>query len=156
MLRNEKQQQMNFATRTTTAKRFHFHICFQFLVSVSSFHFISISCFSICPSAHQTLFTHICEGLGMRLLPNVLCCSCMVSASKLHPQSPSETLLHICGLCLSVRVTTLVLAVNSDWFQVLQSYTLLLQLPILPLTEGQSGLSELSVISCIMGLRDIR
>ena len=77
MPRNEKQQQMNLATRTTTAKRLHFHFCFQFLVFVSSFHFIFISCFSICPSEHQTLFTH---GFGMRLLPGVSCCSW-----SLHP-----------------------------------------------------------------------
>ena len=42
----------------------------------------------------------------------------LVFASKLHPQSPSETLLCICGLCLpnvcAVCVTILtVLAVNS-------------------------------------------
>ena len=34
---------------TTKAKRLRFHFCFQFPVSVFSFHFISISCFSICP-----------------------------------------------------------------------------------------------------------
>ena len=45
--RNEIQQYVNLA-RITTAKRWHFHLGFQFPVSVSSFHFISISCFSIC------------------------------------------------------------------------------------------------------------
>ena len=149
MPRNEKQQQMNLATRTTTAKRLCFHFCFQFPVSISSFHFISISYFSICPSEHQTLFTHICEGLGMRLLPNVLCCSwslhpnCILSLHLRHSCIFVAYVYPTCALCL----TTLVLVINSDWFQILWSYTLLLQLPVLPLTEGQSGLSELSIIS---------
>ena len=79
----------------------------------------------------------------------------LVSASKLHPQSPSETILFVAYVypTCAVRVTTLVLVVNSDWFQVLWSYTLLLQLPVLPLMEGQLGLLELSVISCVTGVR---
>ena len=148
MPRNEKQQQMNLATRTTTAKR----LCFPFLFSVSGFHFqfpfyfhfLLFPC--ICPSEHQTLFTHICEGLGMT---NVLCCSwslhpnCILNLHLRHSCIFVAYVYPTCALCL----TTLVLAINSDWFQILWSYTLLLQLPVLPLTEGQSGLSELSVIS---------
>ena len=47
-------------------------------------------------SEHQTLLIHIRECLGMRLLPNMLRCSCMVSTSELCTQSPSEALLHVC------------------------------------------------------------
>ena len=38
--------------------RLRFHFCFQFPVSVSTFHFISISCFSICPISLYYLVNH--------------------------------------------------------------------------------------------------
>ena len=121
---------------------FVFSFRFPFPVSI----LFPFSAFSICPSEHQTLFTHICEGLGMT---NVLCCSwslhpnCILNLHLRHSCIFVAYVYPTCALCLS----TLVLAINSDWFQILWSYTLLLQLPVLPLTEGQSGLSELSVIS---------
>ena len=40
------------------------------------------------------------------------------------------TMAYVYAACV-VRVTILVLAVNSDWFQILWSYTLLLKPPIL-------------------------
>ena len=47
MPRNKSQQLLNLAR---TVQQVDFHFCFQFPVSVSSFRFISISCFSICPA----------------------------------------------------------------------------------------------------------
>ena len=42
-----------------------------------------------CHSEHQTLFIHICEGLGTRLLPNVLHCSWSLHPNCVFNQSPS-------------------------------------------------------------------
>ena len=52
----------------------------------------------------DSLYTHR-EGLGRRLLPNVLHCSW--SAFELCPQSPSEALLHICIHCQTLSCLSL-------------------------------------------------
>ena len=45
---------------------------------------VTLSRVTKCHSEHQTLFTHICEGSGTRLFPNVLCGSYPNCVLNLH------------------------------------------------------------------------
>ena len=60
MPRNESQQCVNI-TRTLTAKRLHFHFCFQFPVSSFCFQF-PLHSISICP--YESTATYACESIN--------------------------------------------------------------------------------------------
>ena len=103
--KSKSQQYANLA-RTTTAKRLHFHFCFQFqrfqfLVCVSSFHFISVSCFFIC-HFHMSIL-------------NILIGSCrffFITTGSYKMMFPISYLVYSVKYSVCLLITYLVYSVN--------------------------------------------
>ena len=74
MPRNKRQQHSNLSRTTTVKRLIAFPFLFPFPVSISSFHFISISCFSIARTRHAG---------HAREKPHLPICACIIGDLEL-------------------------------------------------------------------------